>query len=195
MTIPTHDQRVVLYELSPEILDRLGLPRIPIPVRKDYVGRVFGDDGVDLDALIAEVDSVIGDDMHLSALYGAVIARLADIAGMRHALEGRVQEAADLYRLGVRHRPAYVGLNSKLALALQAMGRDREAAKHYDIALARGDELANPVVFVLAARAHAEAGNLERALDLLDRCPEGFLDDEGFRDLYRSYASAGAARA
>jgi tetratricopeptide (TPR) repeat protein len=137
-----------------------------------------------------ELDTVVADDFHLDAILGAFIARLADIAGLRHALEGRLPQAADLFRLGLRHRPGYVGLNSKLALALQAMGEFEEANVHYDIAISRRDEIDNPILFIFAARARAAAGDYDGALELLDRCPGEMADDPAFRDLYLDYAAA-----
>ena len=187
----TNRTDLVLVELDRRVLDRLGMMPIPLPVRKDRAAAIFGD-SVDLPGLVSELDAVLSQDQSLAAMCGATLARLAEVEGTRRALEGRLDEAISLFETGLHYRPSYLGLNTKLALALQTKGRHEDAARHYDIALIRRDEADNPIVFVLAARAHADGGDYDGALELLDRCPGDFANDEGFQDLYLHYVAMSA---
>lgn len=187
MTAPTGSTPVTMYELDPELAIRIGMPPVPVPIRTERTDKIFSSDGVDLDALVREIDAVIGDNLEMSAQLGAVVARLADAVGQADVDAGELMDAVEVFEIGLKHRPEYPGLNTKMALALQIQGRLKEASKHYDIALIRRDEPINPMVLILAARNRADLGDAAGALDLLDRCPGSMWDDPSFRSLYLSW--------
>lgn len=178
------DTPITLYRMKGRLAGDLGVPDVPIPVRSSTAPEIFGPEGVDVERLVRELAELIDGDLQLSATLGNVLARLADVAATRRALDGDLDTAIDLFETGLRYRPGYVGLNTKLALALQASGRPAEAAHHYDVALIRRDEPDNWLAMILAARAHAESGDPTRALEVLDRLPGELLDSAGLRKLY-----------
>lgn len=180
-------ERYVFRELNSALASSLGIDPLPIPVRADRDGEVFGGSTVDLGLVIEELRLFVEAHPDDADHYGPLVARLAHIAGVAAGREGDTERAERLFRIGAAHDPGSVVLHANLGLAHQVRGQHREAVAAYATARDAGD--ANPLALILAGRAHMELGEHAEALALFDECPSGFWDDDGFRDLYLSVAA------
>lgn len=185
----------IYYELAPGLLDRLGLPHLPFPVRKEEAWRIFRGRQVEVGRLVDELDRFIADEPEAGQRYRTTIAVLTYVLAIRAGTSGDAEGANRLLALGLKHRPGNVSLRANHAFSLHALGRYDEALAAYRTLLSESGNGGDPLIRMLAARALADSGDALSAYRMLIACPAALAGDGAFRKLvsrYRERAGLGA---
>jgi len=177
----------VYYELAPELLDRLGLSRLPFPLRREMVDKVFQDRQVDFGLMLEELDRFISEHPESGALYQRTITVLSYILAIRAGAAGDPQKANSLLGLGLKHQPENLGLRANHAFSLHMMGRYDEAISEYRELIAEPANDHDPLIRLLAARAMGDSGDPKSAYEVLLDCPVELAGDHGFDNLLDHY--------
>lgn len=178
----------VYYELSGAVLTEIGLPHLPFPVRPQEAWRIFQGRHVEFPLLLDELDRFIDDDPEAGEPYRTTLAVLSYVLAIRAGSSGDVEEANRLLALGLKHRPEHVSLRIHHAFSLQLLGRYGEATAEYEALLAEPRTRDDPIIHLLAARAHGDAGDADAACRLLLDGPAALVGDPAFRRLASAYA-------
>lgn len=150
---------------------RLGLPPVALPVRAANADTIFGDP-VATDRLLGELDDYLAAHPDQADAYGPVVAELAYVVGVETGSTGSYGEAASHLRVGLQYAPANLSLLTHYALALQCLGDHAQAARIYE-RLEQDPRMSdNALVTILAARAHADAGEHDNARTVLGELAE-----------------------
>ena len=186
----------VLYQPTKRLGKALGFLDRPLPIRASEAPRIFPDSGVQLPALLHEVESVVADHPELVEPYRDVIAELAHLAGMRAVSAKFLEGAIHCFETGIAYRPRDVRLHLGLALALQLNGDHKSAKKEYDLVLVSGAAATRIPVWILAAKNEAALRNYKQAYAHLQSVAPFMTRDDGFWDLIAEYrAKAGIKHA
>ncbi len=177
----------LLYELKPEVLERLQLPPLPFPVGKDRVGEIFRKDGVRFDLLLEEMDRFVEENPETTNSYRPALTRLSYVLALREGSEGRPEAAVRLLALGLRHDPTDYSLRANHAFGLHLAGRLEEAVAEYKSIVDAQPEGVDPLIRILAARACGQLGDFQEGYRLLSEGTEAFVGDEGFDRLLAGY--------
>lgn len=186
MTSDAPDTAWTSVRLKAGVFEGLGLPDIPLPVRKGQLADLFGDGRVRFEHVLEEVDLYVTAHPEAAPVYRDTLVSLAHALAIHHGAEGRPAEAVRLLRLGLRHAPGSHRLQANLALGLHLSGETDEAVRHYRRLLEADGESAFPLLRVLAAKACEETGAVKDARDILregralmagDTPYEGLLQD------------------
>ncbi len=165
-------------QLDASAAARLGLPPVALPVRADNADAVFGDP-VATDRILGELDDYLAAHPDQSDSYGPIAAEIAYVVGVERGAAGSYGEAASHLRVGLQYAPDNLSLLIHYALAQQCLGDFEQASRVYE-RLERDRRLEhNALMKILAARAHAAAGEHDRARTVLT----GLADDPAIRSL------------
>lgn len=181
-----------LYRLSDQLTRRLRLDPVPFPVRAEGAESIFESGSVSLDAVLDELDHFCTEHPETAKAYRSTAARLAMICATRHAFKGHFASALTALSRGLRADPAHSGLKVHQALALQINGYAEAAAMEYEELLRRAPHGDDPLVRALAAKAFAETGDYQKALEILAALPDRVFQDsplKKLRDTLRSRAN------
>lgn len=178
----------VYYELSGAVLDEIGLPHLPFPVRPQEAWRIFQGRHVEFPLLLDELDRFIDDDPEAGEPYRTTLAVLSYVLAIRAGSSGDIEEANRLFALGLKHRPEHVLLRIHHAFSLQLLGRYDEATAEYEALLAEPRTRDDPIIRLLAARALGDSGDADAACRLLLDGPAALVGDPVFRRLVSGYA-------
>ena len=100
------------------------------------------------------------------------------------ATSGLTEVALHYFEFGEELRPDFPDLHINHAIALHALGREKEAIEHYEAALPILDPMREPHVFHLAAQLHFRHGRQDRARELMETAVPALPEDEAFWDLW-----------
>jgi tetratricopeptide (TPR) repeat protein len=171
------DTQYQFYTLSDATASHLDFEPIPFPVRSDKAALIFQSNGVDLDALLEELDGFIREHPELAGRYAANAAQLALICATNHVSQDNFMAALGNLNAGLRIDPQHQALRVHQALALQINGYTEAAALEYDQLLWDAPPAFDPLLRALAAKAFAAIGQRDQALEILEWLPEQAFQD------------------
>lgn len=156
--------------LDEEFFRSKGMPVLPLPVRPSMQAEIYGSGGVVVDRLVDELRLYLESNPTQADFYRPVLGALAVSAGVALGQQGESNRAVFYFELALDIRPDDHYLRANLAVILNLLGREEEALAHYDAIVNTPGVAVNPLIWVQAARLHAERGHSERALALLRAC-------------------------
>jgi tetratricopeptide (TPR) repeat protein len=156
--------------LPAEFFESKGMPVLPLPVRPAMQAEIYSPEGIAIDRLVDELQLYLAEHPEQDDFYRQVLGALAVYAGIDLGKRGATGRAVFYFELALEIRPADHYLRANLAVILNLLGREEEALAHYDVIVNTPGVAVNPLIWVQAARLHAERGHSERAMALLRAC-------------------------
>lgn len=153
--------------LKAGILNGLGLPDLPFPVREEQVAGLFTRGRVHFERVLEETDRYVTEHPEVLDSYRPLLSGLAHALAVTEGAEGRTEDAVRLLRLALKYAPESERLHGDLGLALHLAGDAEEAIEAYRKAIDADGEKAFPVLRVLAARACEEHGAHQEGIQFL----------------------------
>jgi len=170
------------YSFTDETLLQWDSQTLPVPVRLERQGEIFGGQKVRMDLLLDELRLFLDEYPDMAGVYDQTVEVLTLLAGVNSGLEGDHEAAARFLDMGLEANPDSLLLRSNYALSLQLLNRPEEAIEEYEVVLADPQGRQNPMVRLLAARLYAENGEYLDAYHLLDEIAEGVPAEDSFWD-------------
>ncbi|MCC5850774.1 MAG: hypothetical protein JJU29_22015 [Verrucomicrobia bacterium] len=155
------------YEMAPEIAEKLDIPQLPFPVRKQSSLSIFQAGTVSLGRILDELDRYLKEQPNLVNTYRETIGKLTWLEAMESGREGFFQHAAHYLRLGLEYRPSNLSLRTEYASVLLCLGFHEEALEEFEYLVNHPRNLLEPLLWILAARLNVMCGNPERAKEIL----------------------------
>jgi tetratricopeptide (TPR) repeat protein len=170
----------LFYKLDPNLLQKMRLPDLPLPVRETKNSEVFRGGSVSLDLLLEELHVFLVEQPEMNARYRNTVSTLAYVLGVESGKEGCHEIAAYYLELGLWHSPDNLSLRTNYAIALHSLGRMDDALSQYRIIMSDLDVKPSLPLWMLAARIYAEKGEYIRAYKLLRECAPLFPQENSF---------------
>lgn len=168
-------------------LSEAGLPQgvelLPLPVRRQSEGKIFGGDRVQVELLPEELIFFLAEHREFEKAYSSTLTALTWLVGVSEGMGGNAEAAARHLEMGLRLDPSNLLLRSNYALMLQLLDRKDEAVGEYGTVLADPDGLKNPMVRLLAARLYGDLERYQEAYDLLKPMAGERLGEDSYWDL------------
>lgn len=157
------------FALKPEVSQRLHLPRLPVPVRRNRMAAIFPAKGeANLAAILHELEIFISEEPQHKDTYQEFLAMLCYIVAIDAAGAGNHELAASYFRIGLAASPDNISLRSNYGLSLQCAGHPSEALREYERVVAEMPEgKILPVLWMLLARLYAADDEYAKAYRLL----------------------------
>lgn len=182
-------------ELGEAARARSALPAIPWPVREGRKEAILRE-GVALDRLLDEAHDFCVERPARAAALGPAIARLAWLVVVDALESGNDEVAAYYARLGLLYAPRSVSLRAHLAIA--RWGDRSGSASLNDLVIAVSDasraRFFAPALWLITARALADAGHHREACVLLDDLAAHNPAGASFWDLRAAYRARAVRR-
>ena len=175
---------VQFFALSENVCNKYELPSIPLPVRIGREKDIFKSDAVALDSLLDELENYLIAHPADIKYYREIGVRLATIEGIRLGREGFHEHALHYFEFGLALEPDNVALRTNYALALQGAERKYDAMCQYRFLLQQPAAAVQPLIWIPAARAFMDAGDLVSACQILKHCATFMPTDNEFWELY-----------
>ncbi len=173
----------VFYEMSETLRQKMKLPLLAYPVRKEKVREIFGPTEVAMAPLLDELDLFLLENPQHIQRYRETVSLLAYLAGIELGTEGFAQAAAHYLEMGLAYNPENLSLRANYAVALQALGRTDEALDQCEKVWRDPEAGISPMLAILTARLYAEKGEDQKGYRLLQEYASFFPEDEGFWNL------------
>jgi len=158
------------YTLTPETLRTTGIAPVPLPVRRSRVKRLLRGRTVPLEEILNELDLYLSEHPEQRERYREAAALHARVFGVTLGRAGQLAAAGRCFEIGLALRPDDAGLRAHYAVVLHGLGMLEDALGEYRRIVDDPAAAVDPVIWMLAARAHAEHGEHARALRLLREC-------------------------
>lgn len=164
----------VMMQPDARVAEAVGLSASALPVQADRVDEIFGDEVVDLRALLDNLETFAEAEPGSAEQLTDTVVWLFETVIDQMLTDGHFELAEDYALRGLSWAPRRIGLKARLGSAQHGLGQHAEATAHWLAAVSqarRADECV-PMLWLLAARALMEQNQLTVAATLLDDLAE-----------------------
>lgn len=164
----------VMMRPDATVAEAVGLSTSPIPVHADRVDEIFGDDRVDLRALLDNLEVFAQTEPDSVERLTDTVVWLFETVVDEMLTDGNFELAENYALRGLSWAPRRVGLKARLGSAQHGLGQHSEATVHWLAAVSQARRVneCSPMLWLLTARALMEQNQLAAAATLLDDLAE-----------------------